>query len=347
MHPRADTPEDWAALHLDVLGTPVAVRAPAPVLTPIARQWARCSTRRLPEHELAVASWLEAAERESALASGLTLLGLQGVHGRLNLHAAGLADPDGHVLGLVAASGTGKTTAAQHLGTRWGYVSDECLSIDPDTRDVLPYPKPLALCTDGAGTAKRVVGPDELGLQEPRGQLRLAGLVLLDRRTTRTPCLRPLGVTEAVSALVPQTSTLLELPHPLAALARACPRGTVWQLTYQDIGGAEALLAPLLGDRPRSPRPAGFVHLAAPPTPPGRRGPRRAPWRDAIADADATVVMVGSRSHRLTGTARTVWSALARPADLAALSSLEGGPGPDAVAAALADLAAHELVELT
>ena len=56
----------------------------------------------------------------------------------MNLHAAGLTDDRGRVLALVAASGTGKTTAARILGRHLGYLSDETISVGAEL-EVLPY----------------------------------------------------------------------------------------------------------------------------------------------------------------------------------------------------------------
>ena len=47
----------------------------------------------------------------------------------------------------MAASGTGKTTAARTLGRHLGYLTDETVSVGPDL-DVLPYQKPLSVVVD-------------------------------------------------------------------------------------------------------------------------------------------------------------------------------------------------------
>ena len=59
----------------------------------------------------------------------------------MSLHAAGLADRDGRALALVAASGTGKTTAARTLGGTLGYLSDETVSSAADSTS-FPTPSP-------------------------------------------------------------------------------------------------------------------------------------------------------------------------------------------------------------
>ncbi|WKK70805.1 hypothetical protein Q0F99_13665 [Rathayibacter oskolensis] len=77
---------------------------------------------------------------EESLTSTLTVEAI-GVrrHDLLMLHACGMAAEDGRVLAFVAASGTGKTTIARALGTRFGYVTDETVGVTPSGR-VLPYP---------------------------------------------------------------------------------------------------------------------------------------------------------------------------------------------------------------
>ena len=49
------------------------------------------------------------------------------------------------VVGVVAASGTGKTTFCTRLAAGWRYLTDETLAVDPATLVVLPYPKPLSV----------------------------------------------------------------------------------------------------------------------------------------------------------------------------------------------------------
>lgn len=68
-------------------------------------------------------------------------------------HAAGAAVGPDKVIGLVAESGTGKSTAVRHLVERHGcgYVTDETLIIDPDSLAVTPYQKPVSQTVASGG----------------------------------------------------------------------------------------------------------------------------------------------------------------------------------------------------
>ena len=129
----------------------------------ITRQWARCID--------ASAVVAEGFPRIHVDAAGYTLQGqvtlqlIAASSGLLMWHAAGISLNDGRVLGLVGASGMGKSTAVAHLTRRtWGYVTDETLGVDPDGR-VWAYPKPLALIRPGA--SDKVKPPGVSGDFEP------------------------------------------------------------------------------------------------------------------------------------------------------------------------------------
>ncbi len=97
------------------------------------------------------------------------------------LHAAGVASDDGGTVALVAASGTGKTTAARVLGRRLGYVSDETVAVEHDLT-VRAYPKPLSIVVDPASPwVKHERSPDDLALRRPPHSLRLSAVVVLER----------------------------------------------------------------------------------------------------------------------------------------------------------------------
>jgi hypothetical protein len=163
----------------------------------------------------------------------------------LMLHACGLADPDtGATVALVAPSGTGKTTLARTLGTRWGYVSDETVAIDDDG-GVLPYPKPLSWLTEHA-TVKDQLAPDDWGLLHPPADLRIAAVVLLDRQPDGpgTPHVDLVPTVPALAALAPETSYFTQQPSPLQRLATVLTRtGGLRRVTYAeatDLGGTVA-----------------------------------------------------------------------------------------------------------
>jgi hypothetical protein len=185
-----------------------------------------------------------------------TRVAMEGVpRDHLLLHAAGAAESDGGVLVLAAPSGTGKTTAVTSL-CRAGreYVTDELVVIGP-TGSVRPFPKPLSRVV-GPGR-KAETGPGGLGLVPVRGgsaasQLRVATLVLLDRRRGCTPTLTPLALDQAIAALVPQSALLTTRADPLVMLARLVADVGTWRLTYGEIEQALPLLEGLR-DRPPTP----------------------------------------------------------------------------------------------
>ena len=79
------------------------------------------------------------------------------------LHACGLADREtGRVVALVAASGTGRTTASTSRAKTWGYVTDETVAIR-DNVSVAPHPKPLSL-------KQAIVGPPKTQVEPMRNQ---------------------------------------------------------------------------------------------------------------------------------------------------------------------------------
>lgn len=64
----------------------------------------------------------------------------------LQLHAAGAADRRGRIAAFPAEMNSGKSTLVAGLVQRGlDYVTDETVSIDPASRLVIPYPKPIAL----------------------------------------------------------------------------------------------------------------------------------------------------------------------------------------------------------
>ncbi|WP_408897273.1 hypothetical protein ACJ5H2_20430 [Nocardioides sp. R1-1] len=306
---------------LDVLGATVRVVGPSPMVGRVAAQWARCRTSRPADRTVELLTWVDADEREYTLASGLNLLGIQLTAGsRVNLHAAGLSDDRGRVVALAAASGTGKTTAARVLGRTLGYVTDECVSVAPDSLDVRPYAKPLSLLPP-TGTAvaaaghKRQVGPDELGLRRAPGRLRLGAVVLLDRvpRTDAptAPALGPVPLLDALEELVPQTSSAALWPDPLRTLAELLVRtGGARRLTYDEVGGAADLVRQCLDGHHA--RHLAFEHVPGRATGeslecPGVGRVVVGGHHDAVAVGDDVLVMVGAALVRATGLAAGLW----------------------------------------
>lgn len=184
------------------------------------------------------------------ITSEVTLTGINRLRGQaLMLHAAAVSTDDGRVVGFVGPSGRGKTTASRALGTAFGYVTDETLAIRPDGV-VVPYAKPLSL-GERPGH-KRTEAASALGLKPTAaGELRLAAIVLLDRRPgIEQPYIEPVPVTEVVAELVPQSSFLTELENPLRTLAElVVSTGGVRRVVYTEAEGLPAMVEEILSHR--------------------------------------------------------------------------------------------------
>jgi len=147
----------------------------------------------------------------------------------LMLHAGAVCNPQtGASIAYVAPGGTGKTTLSRLLGTTFGYLTDETVGIEPRTWEIRPYPKPLSTRTPEGGYPKSEVGPDALGLLQAHPHPRLTTLALLRRTPGRTEAdISRLDLFDAISALVPETSSLPAMDRPLHLLADL----------YEELGG--------------------------------------------------------------------------------------------------------------
>jgi hypothetical protein len=179
------------------------------------------------------------------ITSEVTIGAIGGLRGEaLMLHASAVALDDGRVIGFVGPSGRGKTTAAHVLGGSYGYVTDETLAVRVDG-SVVAYPKPLSI---GSWPGVKTTEPASvLGLRgAPADGLRLAAIVLLDRRPdVEQPYVESVPITEAVAALVPQTSHLSALEHPLRALVETVvSTGGMRRVVYSEA----STLPPLIDD---------------------------------------------------------------------------------------------------
>ncbi len=309
---------------VSVFGVPVEILAPDPAT--LARWRGHWSRALLPDDTVPAVrldarmptKWVDPVTSDYTLSSQVTLLALEHVKGsRVNLHAAGLSDDRGRVLALMAASGTGKTTAARILGRHLGYVSDETISVGAEL-EVLPYAKPLSVVLDAARPHhKGQHGPDELGLLEPPDLLRLRRLVILDRVAASEPHgVEPIGLAQALALMIPQISFVTSLETPLLQLTTLLQRvGGPRRLRYTEIADhADELRAFLASPLEESVEAAYVVHHpGATPSaaPPGTI--TRTPWQDAVELDDEVVVLVGPTSFQLGGIGATVWLALASP----------------------------------
>lgn len=344
-------------LRLSALGASVTVLAPPLLRDRLASQWARCQASEAAYDARPVLvelpAWSgEIDERdviEYTLASRVTYLGIREQTGRrLMLHAAGLADPEtSRTAVLVAASGTGKTTAAARLGQRFGYVTDENVSLDADLT-VLPYPKPLSVVIAAEDPLhKSQHGPDELGLL-PCPPSPTAGLiVLLSRDGSVEPVLEPVAPMDALLELIPQTSALPSLERPLQRLVELLAQtGGAGRLRYREIDAAGDLLAEALaasapvdlGARAHPPvaQPDDlYGEVAAEPGGDIRADAVliRGAYVDAVEIEGEVLVLVGATPVRLSGLGASLWLASAEPqslGDLVEVCRVEHGEHPDA-----------------
>lgn len=172
----------------------------------------------------------------------------------LMLHAAGLAVGDRAVV-LVAASGTGKSTAVRALGPRWGYLSDETVVIERDLA-VSPYAKPISLAAPDRPGDKDESSPDDLGLAVAPAACRVGAVVVMDRVGAGDPTLTALGLIDGMLAVIPHSGSINLLPSPLRWLARAVSTGGApFRLTYSDITRCGDLLESVI-DGGRAGQPA-------------------------------------------------------------------------------------------
>lgn len=344
---------------------------PADEVAALRLQWARCAPDEQDPGPAAdspsvpLSDAQDPVRRDYALASSVTFAAIRQAAGAgVMLHACGIADDSGRVAVLVAASGTGKTTAAARLCARdFGYVTDETVLIRPDL-SVLPYPKPLSVVREaGDPHHKQQHGPDELHLRTPPASLHAGALLLLDRidrasrddgapRPMAVPALERVGLFDAMLTLIPQTSSLMALDRPLTALAQLInDLGGVQTLYYREIDETGSLIEQALHDRGVVTQ---FTSLTAdgdptdaPPDPGEEHLVQRAPFDDAVVADDEVLVLAGSTPLRLSALGATIWLAAAQPLSAgAAVELCRAAHGDHPQAAELVDSALTELLEV-
>ncbi len=362
-------------LRLVALGSTITVPMAPEERPRLAAQWSRClaDPDTDPVTTVDLGGHRDPHRRDYALASAVTRAGIAQLMGRcMMFHACGVCDPGtGRAAVLVAASGTGKTTAAARLCTSgFGYITDETVAFGPD-RVIRPYPKPLSVVLDAAEPGhKSQHSPDDLGLLPCHAHPVASMLVLLERSAGHAgpPCLESVPLLEAVLTLIPQTSALPALPTPLKTLCdHIAAMGGALRLRYRDIDEATGLLRARLAQC----GPTDPVHRHLPPTDdepeprhpatddePEPRHPatddddalparvRRAPYSDAVAVDAEVLVLVGNVPARLGGLGATIWTYAVAPTsvhDLLRVCLATHGDHPDA--AALVDAAVRSLVD--
>ncbi|MCV7657299.1 PqqD family peptide modification chaperone [Micrococcus luteus] len=230
--------------------------------------WARCGVEaveppaRADAHRDANTArpWLQWHEDLVFLATSRTIESARGTH--LLFHAACLAAPEtGAAMVLVAASGTGKTTATRWLGPHFAYLTDETAIIDPGDLAVTPYPKPLSVLEARGVRPKTQRGPDALGLGPTLPDARLARIAVLDRVRVPegpvSPRAEAMELVAALTELVPQTSSLSRLPRGLVTLCRVLDAvGGAQRLVYAEAEDLRDVVDGLLATPPTPATPA-------------------------------------------------------------------------------------------
>lgn len=260
---------------VEAFGVPVIVRCEGDQVDALTaaghRAWSRCivpedSPSREPEAAVNLMVDSDADRRAAAraegvlayrdvpsalhhLSSAVTVRAIeQRVGSLVMLHAAGLASPDGDVVGFVAASGTGKTTLARTLGAHYGYVTDETLAVGAG-RTVLPYPKPLSIVNPDS-QVKEQWSPESLDLvPAPDARLRLVRLVLIDRDPLAppVPTIEDVPLLEGLADLAEQVSYLARLPQKLHTLSELVASvGGLTRVTYRNARDLLPLMPRLL-----------------------------------------------------------------------------------------------------
>lgn len=310
-------------MHIRVLGMNARVDAPEELRHRLERDWSRCVRNPSPdESELGFridrVEGVDPERQYFILTSEITSRAVGELSGGyLAFHACGLSDQHGRVVALIGAPAAGKSTAALALArSSFGYVSDEVVAVSAEG-EVLPFPRPVAVqCEDALRVDKTQRGPDELRLLSCHENLTLERLVLLSRQPDHqaAPGLESVPPLAALLELVPQTSALTTLDHPLQRLCRLIDRaGGVFRLGYVEIADTERILHALLESPERRTMDWSTVDLR--PTAAqaaGRRDPgriRRAAIADAVQIGEDLLLLVGQDVVQLSGLGRTIWEA--------------------------------------
>ncbi|WP_299931014.1 hypothetical protein [uncultured Nocardioides sp.] len=246
MSPAVEPTDLSVVAHVSAFGVVVPIRASGELSGPVLAAWRDALTDADPTAAAVEAGGPDAETALHHLSPAVTTRAIDARAGDLvMLHAAALADPStGRTAVMVAASGTGKTTASVTLGKTFAYLTDETAAITPDGI-VLPYRKPLSII-DG-GHLKKQVAPSELGLLGLDRECRLAALVVIDRDPGHDgePLVEMLETVDAIAAIAPQSSYLPSMDKPLHRLAELIHLvGGARRVTYAE----SADLAPVLSE---------------------------------------------------------------------------------------------------
>ncbi len=323
---------------IDALGVAIGVEVSSHAAeSDLRADWTRCLTERSPQQQIHLASTTEsvATDLRYRLSTEVIQRAIEGRAGELlMLHAAGLSDAHGRVTAMIAASGTGKTTAVRRLGEKFGYVTDELIGIDPKLA-VYGVPRPLSVVPRqrSSGTEKVSVRVD--ALRPHPSILQLGRLLLLDRDDTHFGPIMVenlLGI-DAVKALIPHCCALPALAKPLQFLAQVIGTAGLRRVRYREADD----LAALLNQDDGWPRDAVSHSHQTWRTVSSTRthGPgwRRNQVDDVLACGGEALLLVGAQPIHLSALGLAVWEALGRSGDLDAIVAsvvATFGPAPEA-----------------
>jgi hypothetical protein len=173
------------------------------------------------------------------------------------VHAGAVVTPRGDGLLLPGAARSGKTSLTAALVQEgFGYLSDEAGAIDPVTRRLYPYAKPLHLKIGvfgyfEAALAKsldqsphaweRQVRADDLGGESVAGPCEPAFVIVPRYRGGTATTMAPLSTAESVAELGRNAWNLgLYGARGLELLADLCRKARAWRLFYGDLEEAVA-----------------------------------------------------------------------------------------------------------
>lgn len=239
------------------------------------------------------------------------------------LHAAVLGDAEsGQAVGLVAASGTGKTTAASVLGASFAYLSDETAVINIDDLSIMPYPKPLSVIEE-ENAPKVQYDPAQRGLKvaAPGSTYTLSHLVILDRdKNGQAPVSwERLPLDDALFTIVLQSSGVQQMPQGLGELARLLNRvGGAIKLTYSEITETQTFFRDLLAGKLDIPPVAPELeYLSATEPVTGNASSenlyQRAAGAEGLAVGDSFLLTTSGRLSRVSIIGWDIWSFLEIP----------------------------------
>lgn len=168
------------------------------------------------------------------------------------VHAGAVVTPRGDGVLLPGAAGSGKTSlTAALVRDGFGYLSDEAGAIDPITRRLYPYAKPLHLkigvfgyfeaalaksMDQSAQAWERQVRADDLAAESAAGPCEPAFIIVPRYRGGTATTMAPLTTAESVAELGRNAWNLgLYGARGLELLADLCRKARGWRLDYGDL----------------------------------------------------------------------------------------------------------------